>query len=527
MTLPLALLLLACSSDSDGPPSFVIQPEPVPEPSPAPAPAPLAAPPAAMAVVFEQGVTGGVASDLGAQRIAMGDGASTWSIDHVAVVSDSAYHERSPAAVPDGAGGFIAVYEAEVPEGELKGDLDLLAQRLDADGLRAWGEGTQSIVLASTGVVERAPTLVRDSTGGAYVLFERHGHDEQGNLDSDLAGQHLGHDGKLLWAEGSQMGLPIATGPGLVSGVVAVADGMGGLLVVFELEPVSGPNAGSHELWAHRIAPFGAPQWGNDGLPIAVAKGSVSDAAVLPDGEGGALVVFREEVVEGQGAGDFDLMVQRVAPDGTLPWSGDPQAYKVVSATTLVEHAPAIVSDGAGGVIVAYQAQWIEGPRAGQLDLFAQRIDASGTGLWNDGAPVPLASSDWTEHNPVLVTDGAGGAIAVFSQAPPSSHLSGDQDIYAQRLGPDGSLLWHDGAKSAVLSATTHLERNPSAASDGAGGVVVFFEAVASKGEFAGDSELVAQRMDAAGKRLWGEGTAPKPVAWGQVLERNPVVVVP
>ena len=50
MTLPIALLLLACSSDdasdNDGPPSFVIQPEPAAAPLPAPVPAPSSPPPA-------------------------------------------------------------------------------------------------------------------------------------------------------------------------------------------------------------------------------------------------------------------------------------------------------------------------------------------------------------------------------------------------------------------------------------------------------------------------------------------------
>jgi hypothetical protein len=530
-----ALVVATCTlmgddhSQDEGPPSFVVQPEPEPQPNPTPS-APAPPPPEALSVVFELGAPGGApASDIGAQRVALADGTARWADDHLVVVSDSAYHERRPVVVGDGAGGFVAVYEAEVPEGPLKGDLDLLAQRVDAGGLTLWGSGKQSVVLASTGAVERAPALVPDGKGGVYVLFERHGLDEADALDSDLAGQHIGPDGALLWADGTQEGLPLATGPGLVSGVVAAADGVGGLIVVFELEPTGGPNPGSHELWAQRIAPYGAPQWGSDGRPIAVAaaKGSVSAAALLPDGAGGALIVFREEVVEGELAGDFDLMAQRIDTDGSLPWSGDPQAYKVVSATTLVEGPPAVISDGAGGAIVAYQATWAQGPRSGQVDLFAQRIDASGVGLWNQGAPVPIASSDWSEGQPQLVADGAGGVIAVFEQAPPAAHLSKDQDLYAQRIGPDGALLWHEGQQSAVLSATTHLERAPSVASDGMGGVVVFFEAVGQAGEHAGDSELVAQRLDANGQRQWGEDNAPVLVAFSAAMERAPAVVQP
>lgn len=530
------LLVATCTLVSDdrsgeeGPPSFVVQPEPEAEPAPTPEPVPAPPPPTAMSVVFELGAPGGAPdADIGAQRVALTDGGAVWAKDHLVVVSGSTYHERRPVAVSDGSGGLVAVFEAEVPDGPLRGDLDLLAQRVDASGEPLWGAGQQSVVLASTGAVERAPAVVPDGDGGVYVFFERHGLDEADTLDSDLAGQHIGPDGALLWADGAQEGVPLAVGPGLVSEPVAVADGTGGIIVVFELEPTTGTSAGSHELWAQRIAPTGAPQWGSDGRPVAVAvaRGSVSDAALLPDGAGGALVVFREEVVEGELAGDFDLMVQRIAADGSLPWSADPQGFKVVSATTLVEGPPAVVSDGAGGAIVAYQATWAQGPRSGQVDLFAQRIDATGVGLWNQGAPVPLASSDWSEGQPWLVSDTAGGAIAVFEQTPPAAHLSKDQDLYAQRIGPDGTLMWHGGQQSAVLSATTHLERSPSVAADGAGGVVVFFEAVGQVGEHAGDSELVAQRLDPAGQRLWGEDNAPELVAYSAALERAPAVVQP
>ena len=534
MTLPIALLLLACSSDdasdNDGPPSFVIQPEPAAAPLPAPVPAPSSPPPAAMAVVFELGAPNGrTGSDVGSQRVAMVDGAPLWATDHLVVVSGSAYHERAPVAASDGAGGFVAVYEAEVPDGPLRGDLDLLVQRVDVDGHLLWRQGEQSVVLASTEVVERAPVLVPDGAGGAFVIYERHGHDLAGALDSDLAAQHIGGDGVLLWADGSQEGLPIAAGPVLVSNARAVADGAGGLIVVFEIEPTSGAHAGSRQLWAHRIAPDGSPLWGVDGQPLVVARapGSLSQPALLPDGAGGALVVFREEVIEGDLAGDFDLMVQRVAPDGGLPWSGDPAAYKVVSATTLVEGPPALVSDAAGGAIVAFQATWRDGPRAGEPDLFAQRIGPDGAGLWNQGMPVSVASSDWSEGDPMLVADGAGGAIAVYAQQPPAAHLSKDQDIYAQRIGPDGTLLWNQGQHSSVLSATTHFEQRPAVVADGAGGVVAFFEAVAQSGAHAGDSELVAQRLDAAGLRLWGEDSAPRLVAWSEALERNPSVPSP
>jgi hypothetical protein len=536
MSPALALLLLACSPDPveeqgpppEAPPSFVVQQTPPPAPTPPLASPAAGVPPEAVSVVFGLGAPGGgLISDVGAQRVRLTDGQPLWAADHVVVVSGSAYHERRPAVVPDQAGGFVAVYEAEVPEGPLKGDIDLLAQRVDGSGALRWGGGTQSVVIAATSVVERAPALVPTGDGGAFVVFERHGTDDSGAIDSDLGAQRIGPDGSLRWASGAMEGLSIAAGPGLATAPVAVPDGQGGLIVVFELEPVGGPGAGTTLLCAHRIDPQGVPLWSQDGQPLVIARaqGSVGQPAVLPDGLGGAMVIFREEQRTGELAGDHDLMVQRVLADGSLPWSGQPEDYKIVSATILDEGAPAAVLDQQGGAIVAYQATWREGPRKGQVDLFAQRIDAEGAGLWNDGAPVPLSTSDGDEGPPRLVSDGAGGAIAIYEHAPPAAHLSQDRDLHAQRIGPDGSLRWFGGQRSAILSATTHLERQPSAVPDGAGGVVAFFEAVALSGEHEGDSELVAQRLDPAGERLWGADGTPAKIAWSAALERNPVVV--
>lgn len=538
MSPALALLLLACSPDPveeqgpppEAPPSFVVQQTPPPAPTPPLASPAAGVPPEAVSVVFGLGAPGGgLISDVGAQRVRLTDGQPLWAADHVVVVSGSAYHERRPAVVPDQAGGFVAVYEAEVPEGPLKGDVDLLVQRVDAEGRRLWEGGERSALLATTPVLELAPRLVADDAGGAFVIFERHGRDEADRLDSDLAVQRLDADGRALWAEGAQHGVAVAAGAGLVSNATARADGQGGLLVAFEYEPVDGPRAGLGQIRAQRFDPRGQPLWGREGQPllVAAASGGVDAPALLPDGEGGALVFFREAVSDGEHAGEHDVMCQRVSPGGGLSWGGGPEAFKVVSATTLDEGPPVLVSDGAQGAIVAFEATWLEGPRRGEMDLFAQRIDPMGLGLWNQGAPLPVASSDWQEHSPRIVSDGAGGAIVVFEQKPPPAHLSDDQDLGAQRIGPDGRLLWHGGERSAVLSATTHLERAPSIASDGAGGVVVFFEALARAGEHQGDIEIVAQRLDPEGARLWGQDDSPRLIAWSAALEREPVVVLP
>jgi hypothetical protein len=83
--------------------------------------------------------------------------------------------------------------------------------------------------------------------------------------------------------------------------------------------------------------------------------------------------------------------------------------------------------------------------RYGTDDLFAQRVDSTGTRFWNPwGVPVTRAAFDQYEH--VAISDGANSAILVWRD-----YRNGDADIYAQRLF-DGGIV--DVADPASLPST-------------------------------------------------------------------------
>lgn len=515
----LALAAAACSSPEPPPPVPALPGPAAPAPAPVPTPAP-----GEVSVVFEIVPPG----DVGAQRVAVADGRLVWASDRLLPVSTSAWGERAPQAVVTEDGGFITVFEAVVPEGPLRGDVDLMAQRVGRDGALRWGDGERSILLAGTAAVEVRPRLLADGAGGVFVVFERHGRSESGAADTDLAAQRLGADGTIAWGEGDPQGLPIATGPGSAAGASLCSDGAGGLIVAFVDEPADGPAAGVPRLLGQRIGPSGATLWGQGGAPIELARsvGGLTGPVAVPDGQGGALVIFTAGGAPPDRPGDSDLMVQRVAADGSLPWSQTPAAFKVVAATTLAESAAVAIPDGQGGAVAVFEARWLQGEHRGDVDIMAQRIDAVGRGLWNDGAPVGVAWSPWSERAPVLVPDGAGGAIAVFEQHPPAAHLSPDVDIGAQRILADGGLAWRGGTESALVAASVHAEERPAALADGEGGVLVFFEARARQGAAAGEIEIGAQRLGADGQPRW-PGGSPAVVAFTAAREQRPAVALP
>src|SRR5207244_7365263 len=81
-----------------------------------------------------------------------------------------------------------------------------------------------------------------------------------------------------------------------------------------------------------------------------------------------------------------------------------------LSAAPGTQSSPQIVSDGAHGAIVAWTDM-----RDGNNDIYAQRVSISGAIA--PGWPIngqAVATSPFSEVSPTLVSDGAGGAILAW-----------------------------------------------------------------------------------------------------------------
>lgn len=89
-------------------------------------------------------------------------------------------------------------------------------------------------------------------------------------------------------------------------------------------------------------------------------------------------------------------------------WSSNPSINNAVCNFTGSQTNVQIVSDGSGGSICT----WVD-TRNGAQDIYAQRMNANGSLLWNvDGIAICNAVSD--QYSPRLVSDAAGGAIIAW-----------------------------------------------------------------------------------------------------------------
>ncbi len=243
--------------------------------------------------------------------------------------------------------------------------------------------------------------------------------------------------------------------------------------------------AGQWDIYAQRIDASGATLWADGGVAVCAAADAQFDAAIVSDGAGGAIVAWHDL----RGHAGVDIYAQRVSAAGEPRWAAD--GVSVCTAAN-GQRAAHLAADGAGGAIVA----WQDGRDRRDHDIYAQRMDSSGAALWAANG-VAVCAADSMQRYPELVADGSGGAIVMWKD-----RRSGAGDIYAQRVNAAGAVQWQpDGV---AVCASGGVEKYPQIAADGFGGAIITWP-----DDRSGSSDIYAQRVSAAGETSWAANGVP------------------
>jgi hypothetical protein len=386
----------------------------------------------------------------------------------------------------DAEGGSIVVWR----DGTIPGNTNIFAQRFDASGLPKWGPGVS--VCNALGNQE-SPAAVADGLGGVLCAWK----DARADF-GDVYAQYVDFTGvpssNARWEcrAWSPDGVDVLVHPAVQESVRIAPDGAGGAIIVWQDN-----RGGGGDIYAQRVSSSGVRLWPADGRPICTAVGTQSQPRVVPDGVGGAIVVWQDGRVDPFG----DLYAQRVDALGNTLWPTN--GVPIVSGPAVnLEHTGSFraVPDGVGGVITTFaDTRRPDGVVIGTPHIWAQRVDGSGSPLWGGGIPVSLTYAE----QQATVSDGAGGAIVVW----------GEGLMFAQRFSGDGTALWGGGV--TLCDACIF----PDVTSDGAGG------AIAAWVDYRVDSggDIYAQRLDADGVAHWGFMGAP--IVTGP--SRNAIVPLP
>ncbi len=223
-------------------------------------------------------------------------------------------------------------------------------------------------------------------------------------------------------------------------------------------------------------------QWPEYGVHVSHPDVPASTIDAIPDGAGGVFLTY-----QGHDTADMNIYAQRLDAWGRALWRSGGVAVCVADNA---QSQPRLTADGSGGVFITWQDS-----RDGNIDIYAQRIDGAGVPQWTvDGAAV--CTADNHQQRPRLVADGAGGVILAWMDA----RISGNTDIYAQRLDHTGHALWYSNGVGVCLESGGQY--TPILVTDEAGGAICVWEDH-RVGSYA---HIYAQRILPDGTTDWTEG---------------------
>jgi len=328
----------------------------------------------------------GPAYDVRLQHVtSSGAIASGWPADGLALTVASGDH-LNPVICSDGAGGAIVAWQT----GATIGTNDVFAQRVSAAGGSLWGASGVGVSAAVN--AQYMPEIDADGSGGAVVVWQ-----DTRNTTYDAYAQRLNSAGVAQW---TAQGVAVCPGfHGLVSPSI-VADGAGGAIVSWQ----DGRNASTgSDIYAQRLdGATGAPQWTAGGVALCNASGTQQFTTMTTDGLHGAIVTWNDMRFNN------DVYAQRVSGAGTVQWTTDGAA---ISDASLYQESPTIVTNGAGGALLA----WQDSRSLAGWDIYAQNVNADGSLGGTLVSVAPIAASVQLAVRPAFANPSTAGLVLEFS----------------------------------------------------------------------------------------------------------------
>ena len=350
-------------------------------------------------------------------------------------------------------------------------------------------DSTQGRPICTATNEQRFPDLATDGEGGVIIAWQ-----DARNENRDVFAQRVGEDGEMLWAPD---GVRVCNLPSEQIWPLVASDASGGAVIVFG----DGRN-GHQDIYAQRIDGNGNPLWQGDGIPVCMHSAIKTDMRAIADEKGNTIIVW-----EDWRNGNQDIYAQKINSDGRPMWSvnGVP-VYQGEGD----QYDPFLTADGQGGAIFVW---W--DISTDDWDVFAQRLNKNGQAIWSE-IGVPVCTAAGHQSTPFALSDGVGGAFAVWLDYRNAPNLLSSADIYVQKIDAAGKALWQENG-IALCDAPSN-QQVPEGISDGAGGLIVVWRD--DRDIF---SDIYAQRLSRNGERIWETNGIPICTAEGE--QRKPALV--
>jgi hypothetical protein len=400
--------------------------------------------------------------DIYAQLIGP-SGALQWPADGV-VISNAPSDQFTPRLASDGNGGAIITWYDN-----RNGNWDIYAQRINASGVVQWT--TDGVSICTVAGDQASQQLMADGAGGAIIVWSD---GRAGNPNADIYAQRIDASGTVLWTEG---GVPVCNASSLQNIPHLVSDGAGGAIIAWE----DWRSFSQTDIYAQRISANGFTSWSFNGVVIC-ADGSFANqysTKLISDGNGGAIISWLDNRNSGS---NTDIYTQKVNSSGVTQWLNN--GLPVCTAGGL-QLAQQIVSDGAGGAIIAWE------DRRTNRNIYSQRFNSSGIAQWTTNG-IPVCNEPSAQGEPQLAARASGGALISWTDW----RNNFQEDIYVQAIDVAGAGMWTPNGVPVCNEA--HSQFGAQLIPDGTDGAIVVWQDLRNTLDY-----------DIYSSRLFANGTLP------------------
>lgn len=347
--------------------------------------------------------------------------------------------------------------------------------------------------------LDRRVVVVRSdfSSQNYYIIIWA---DDRGG-DFDIYGQRYDQNGTAQWtADGKLLVTAASDQPNFPDDFLAVADGSGGAIIAWLDDDLA-----SNQFYAKRIDEDGdtVSGWTATGVQISTSSDPQKNGlSIFADGSGGAFIAWAESDYP---TTDYDIYARHIQSGGTFDttWDGGSSPRQISSAST-EDREPQIVTNGAGGAIITYEAC---ATLTATCDLTAVQITSAGASTW---ASKVLTSTTTNSPHHKTIYDSNSGIISTYFQN--NSGVNGE--LRVNRLDSNGDRQW--GTTGTLLNNTLDENDLPRIISDNDEGAIIVWRGVDT-----GNSDIYIQRVDSSGAVQWTAGGLQVSTSGDAILEEN------
>jgi prepilin-type N-terminal cleavage/methylation domain-containing protein len=365
----------------------------------------------------------------------------------------------------------------------------IYAQKYDKDGAKQWAND----VVISPANNQILPEVAVDNAGHLYICWND---DSNGNQDVFLV-KRASNDGSDLWGGSKQMQTD-ADNKDQIKCKIDLSNDFSRIYVTWQDN-----RNGDADIFMQALDTVSHDALWDPEIRVdstTVSGGTNQTTPISSDDNSNDIFVFWAD----DRNANQDIYAQKYNPAGTKLWGADLLVNSDGGSTN--QYAPSVAVSSS-----TFYISWTD-ERNGNLDVYAQRVSATGTRLWASDLLVNTDGGTSAQYSPSVAI----GADVIYIAW--GDERNGNQDIYAQKLLASSTALWSPDVRVNINPGSS-AQFNPRIAYNVADGKPY----AVWQDDRAGNFDIFATSFDA-----WGASTTltniPVVVTGAKKIGENPII---